>query len=396
MRACAALLFALLVPLPAFAGPLSRSCLVGDRPAASLLFPYFEVDLAATDGATTLISISNPTAEPILAHVVLWTDWGLPTTAFDLALGADQVQSLNLRAVLAGELPATGADFGGQLDAPSCTFPIPPPPIDVGELQARHTGQPSPFSGLCYGSGRLGPTVATGYLTVDVVRDCSSGAIPDDAGYFDDGEGLATNDNVLFGDFYLMDPAEDFAQGIAAVPLVADADLFEPSAGDPVGVPDTFYGPWVGHDDSDDRAPLSSRHRARFLHGGDFGGTTDLLIWIAGIGAGAEPKTCGADPFDDAFDLPILGFDLRNEAGELLSQVGYVPPAVAFRVPVGGAELPVPPGSFGTVEVEATLVGCRILIPCPSPMQSWVAPLVGALGRFSVGLEATRLDDPCL
>ncbi len=394
MRTCAALLIAVLVPLPALAGPLSRSCLVGDRPAASLLFPYFEVDLAAAGGATTLISINkinDPTPEPTLAHVVLWTDWGLPSLAFDVPLEAGTVQTFDLRHVLNGEIPPTGG-----LDTPNCFPPVPPIPIDTAELQARHTGQPSPSSGLCYGSGRLGPTVATGYVTVDVARDCSPNAVPGLTGYFDNGEGLATNDNVLFGDFYLMDPGEDFAQGIAAVPLVADGDLFEPSAGDPSGVPDTFYGPWVSHDNSDDRAPLSSRHRARFLHGGDFGGTTDLLIWIAGIGASAEPKTCGTEPFDERYEIPVLSFNLRDEGGQLLHHEGFVPPAVTFRVPVGGDELPVPPGSFGTVEVEATLVGCRILIPCPTPMQSWVAPLVGALGRFSVGLEATRLDDPCL
>ncbi len=393
MRACAALLAAVLTPLPALAGPLSESCLVGDRPGASLLFPYFEVDLAAGDGATTLISINKigeETPEPTQVHVVLWTDWGLPSISFDLTLETGTVKTFNLRSVLDGEIPPAGG-----LDTPACMLPLPPPPVDALELQARHTGREGPTSGLCWGSGRLGPEVATGYVTVDVVRDCRRNAVPGDDGYFDDGAGLATNDNVLFGELYLMDPGEDFAQGISAVPLVADADLFEPEDF-PSHVPETFYDPWTSQTDSDDRTPLSSRHRARFLYGGDFDGTTDLLIWTAGFGAVAAAQTCGTTPFDDAFVLPVLAFDIRNESGEQLYQRSfYVPDAVTFRMPVGGDELPVDPGSFGTVEVDASLAGCLILLPCIGPMQSWVAPLIGARGRFSVGLEATRLNDPC-
>ncbi len=279
----AAFLAAAIGTLSALGGPLDRSCLTGSRTGASLLFPYFEVDLVAGDGTTTLVSIGNAGEAPTLAHVVVWTDWGLPTTAFDLALDADQVQSLNLRALLGGQIPVTGAGLEGRLDAPSCTFPITPPTVDVAELQARHSGRPSPFSGLCYGSGRRG-----------------------------------------------------------------------------------------------------------------FGGTTDLLVWNAGIGAGAEPKTCGGRPFDDASDLPHLRFTPQNEAGAMLASVGFMPPALAFRVAIGGQEIPLDPGQFGTVEVDATVFDCPISAPCiAGPLQSWVASLIRASGRYSVGVEATRLVDPC-
>lgn len=378
------LIAAALGAFPVLAGPLEHSCLAGDRPAASLLFPYFEVDLAAADGTTTLISIGNAGAQPTVAHVVMWTDWGLPTVAFDIGLDADQVRTFNLRALLAGEIPLSAVIDG----FPSCALPVPPIPIDVEELRARHTGRPA-SSGLCYGSGRLGPTVAIGYLTVDTLRDCGHDAIPGDLGYFDDGAGLATNDNVLFGEFFLLEPGENFAQGIDAAPLVADGELFA------AGAFDTFYRP-RGVGDADDRAPLSSQHRARFLDGGGFGGTTDLLVWHAGIGADAEPKTCGGGPFDDNLNLPYLSFTLQNEAGETLDDVGFTPPALAFRVPIGGPEIPLAPDQFGTVEVDATAFACPLLIPCVAePLQSWVASLIRADGRYSVGVEATRLDDPC-
>ena len=72
-----------------------------------------------------------------------------------------------------------------------------------------------------------------------------------------------------------------------------------------------------------------------------------------------------------------------------------MPPAVTLRIPVGGDEIPADPGLFGTVDVQASWLGCLVLLPCEGPLQSWVAPLIGARGRFSVGLEATRLDDLC-
>ena len=66
------------------AGVLSGNCRIGNQPAATLLIPYFEVDLGKPGGATTLLSVNNASAKPAIARVVLWTDWGVPTLAFDV------------------------------------------------------------------------------------------------------------------------------------------------------------------------------------------------------------------------------------------------------------------------------------------------------------------------
>ena len=70
----------------------------------------------------------------------------------------------------------------------------------------------------------------TGYITVDVVRDCSGTELRtplDGSEYFrDGGAGLATNDNVLWGDWFLVDPSNDFAQGEKLVTLVAVSERF--------------------------------------------------------------------------------------------------------------------------------------------------------------------------
>ena len=46
---------------------------------ATLLLPYFEVDLSNPSGTTTLFSINNASASAAVAHVTLWTDESIPT-----------------------------------------------------------------------------------------------------------------------------------------------------------------------------------------------------------------------------------------------------------------------------------------------------------------------------
>ena len=80
-------------------------------PAATLLLPYFEVDLDNADGITTLFSVNNASAAPALAHVTIWTDLSVPILDFDVYLTGYDVQSFNLRDILVdGTLPVTGPD----------------------------------------------------------------------------------------------------------------------------------------------------------------------------------------------------------------------------------------------------------------------------------------------
>src|ERR1044071_8165429 len=56
---------------------------IDDVPAATLLLPYFEVDIANPNGVTTLFSINNASATAVLAHVTVWTDQSVPALDFD-------------------------------------------------------------------------------------------------------------------------------------------------------------------------------------------------------------------------------------------------------------------------------------------------------------------------
>src|SRR4051794_34211349 len=76
---CCTFLTSGLTSSTATAGALSGNCRVSDQPAATLLIPYFEVDLAHPGGATTLMSVNNASSKPAIARVVMWTDWGVPT-----------------------------------------------------------------------------------------------------------------------------------------------------------------------------------------------------------------------------------------------------------------------------------------------------------------------------
>src|SRR3954462_6397294 len=135
-------------------------CDMGVQPAATLLLPYFEVDLGPSAGQTTLFSINNASATAALAHVVVWTDLSVPVLDFNVYLTGYDVQTINLRDVIVnGMLPRTasaGQDptaplspkgtFSQDINFASCQGLLPPPPLPadfVAHLQASLTGHPS-------------------------------------------------------------------------------------------------------------------------------------------------------------------------------------------------------------------------------------------------------------
>src|SRR5689334_9397719 len=130
---CLALVGLLLGALPSAA----VICTIDDVPAATLLLPYFEVDLASTTGVNTLFSINNASATAAVAHVTLWTDQSIPTLDFDVYLTGYDVQTISVRDLFNGNLPRT-ADRGA--DGSDANSPSPPP----GATQAANT---NPFTG---------------------------------------------------------------------------------------------------------------------------------------------------------------------------------------------------------------------------------------------------------
>jgi hypothetical protein len=384
----------------------ARTCSLDVVPAATLLLPYFEVDLQDASGRTTLISVANASDKAALAHVVLWTDLGVPTLAFDVYLTGYDVQTLNLRDVFAGQPPRTASaaqDPSDQISPqgplsqdvtfPGCDGVLPLPDLPnafVDHLRRLHQGLASILlDGLCAAQS-FGDGIARGYATVDAVRRCST-LTPADAGYFGP-DGVAANDNVLWGDFFLVDPAGDLAEGENLVRIESDPARF---AGRP-----TFYGRYVGSSGADGREPLPTVWATRFINGGAFSGGTDLLYW-RDSGVAGQPFPCGQPPAWYPIrleDARLFVFD-EQESVELLGPPQSDPPppappspfpAASGRVAVGSAGLPVPWG-FGWWYLDLKTLGG----PGPALTQSWVGTLHQAQGLFSVGLEAEPFDSGC-
>jgi hypothetical protein len=398
-------------------GPTSAQatlCAVDDVPAATLLLPYFEVDLNPEQlgGETTLFSVVNTSPEPTLVKAVLWTDMGLPTLDFEIYLTGFDVFTSNLRDLFVlGRVPVTGPTDSPQgFDAlPNTPFPdcgatsfggsLAPGLLD--SLVKAHTGQPSNlFGGLC---GAVPPSrlpakadKARGFLTLDVVRRCSV-LDPTQAGYFGP-QGVAGYDNRLIGDFFFVDQANDFAQGEQLVRLEASTTDFE--AGDR-----TFYAPFVGGDGSDGREPLPTVWASRYLQGGGFDGGTQILVW-RGLSKPGQPFAC-----DTVDRLPpmteIYAFDEEENGYVVFPITGPLPPLpsesqnpLPFAAVRGSSDFLF--GLFpdfgwmtfdmGTSEVPVPHSEIEDVDPFS---QAWIGSTFDASGRYSVGMGGSPLSSPC-
>ncbi|HXU45913.1 MAG TPA: hypothetical protein VN783_10325, partial [Thermoanaerobaculia bacterium] len=248
----------ILVSAALFAAPPLRPaiCFVDDVPAATLLLPYFEVDVDDPNGINTLMSINNASADGVLAQVALWTDLGVATFNFSVYLTGYDVQVISLRDIFRGAAPRTasaGQDpsdtispkgaFSLDVDFPSCAGQLPPPPIPgsfVTHLRAAHSGQFSSILNGCTGRN-LGDGIFRGYVTVDVMNRCSL-MFPGDPGYFAaGGTGDASNRNVLWGDYYYIDSNLGISQGDTLVHI--EASFKNPETSSPGQ--QTFYGRFV-------------------------------------------------------------------------------------------------------------------------------------------------------
>jgi hypothetical protein len=409
---------------------------IDDVPAATLLLPYFEVDLDNVNGVQTLFSINNASDEAILAHVVVWSDLSVPVLDFNIYLTGYDVVTINLRDILVnGTLPRT-ADlardpgdtisnqglFSADVTFPSCAGFLPPPtlPADFTQhLQNSLTGQASNILLVggnpgCAGQ-RLNDRIARGYITVDAVNACNLD-FPFTPGYFvNGGLGTAINENVLWGDYFYVNSGQNFAQGETLVHIEA-----APGTGvnavwgnypitAEVGTPGqyTFYGRYVAWSAADNREPLSTNFAVRFINGGIFSGGTSILSWRdskVNQGAFTCPATAGVRPaWYPLGQEQIVIFD-EEENPETPSTLPVSPPrpgtslipfpAEANRTRVDGPSLPVTP-SFGWLYLnlnQSNAVAGANPPEDPLAAQAWVTAVMDAEGRFSVGFDAIQLD----
>jgi hypothetical protein len=284
------------------------SCDISTAPAATLLLPYFEVDIASnqTTAQTTLFTITNVTQIPQIAHVTVWTDLSYPVLDFNIFLTGYDVQGINLYDVIARGFVAS--TVGTSIDdaispigarsldndanpnflasvASDCS--ILPGPIPANILADVRSGLTTGRISAC-GSSQVGLVHANaiGYVTVDVAATCSV-ALPIEPTYY---SGEILFDNVLIGDYQQINPnpaTGNYAGGnpmvhIRAVPEGGPAGA--PAV--PTNLPYTFYDRYtLGNTvrTIDRRQPLPSAFAARFIQGGTGAFNTNFKIWREGV-----------------------------------------------------------------------------------------------------------------
>jgi len=321
----------------AAAGPTTTNnddtCDIAVEPAATLLLPYFEVETAsrATD---TFFTIINTSAYPQIAHVVVWTDWSYPVLDFNVFLTGYDVQPLSMYDIIVNGIiaPNPGSTTAGGTSSNSTPGSISNlnnsnPNFSTGAVAgcANLPGvipgtiltnlQNALIRGTYSGcSGSVGSaasthtttTTAVGYVTVDVVSNCSPN-MPDTAVYY---QSDLLYDNVLTGDYEILNKAtgSNYAGGnplvhIRAVPEGGPAGAVFPVGTNATNLPYTFYSRYINgvtfngvtytgaNLNYDRRQPLPATFAARYIQGGATSFNTSYRIWregrtVSGTGCG--------------------------------------------------------------------------------------------------------------
>ncbi len=419
-------------------------------PAATLLLPYFEVDLDAGpgEGVSTLFTIHNALPSPTIAHLSFWTDWSQPVVDFDIFLTGYDVQTVDLYdALVNGNLSVTADEQSDLATSPwaaqraadptsscdgtddSCSphghpswdrtfdgsgvpvtgaadcidiFPYFVNPLLFGsrltDIQAKLTGQP--IDGSCFGASH-GDNVARGYVTIDNASSCSL-IFPSDPGYFSDGvtPGVANNVNQLWGDWSFVDPRNQLTY--TADPLIhIEADDAFDSSSTPTNY--TFYGRYTqGLGGIDNREPLASAWSINYFNTGpDL--VSDLIVWrdSTADNQGFGGFACGTGPDWQPLDqTQVMCFDQTENAHEICAESGCFP-LESQRLEFGAGDLTVPYAS-GWCYLNLNIPGDSVTgdvdfpaSPAGDIAQSWVGASARRGSVVSGGLSAALWTHAC-
>jgi hypothetical protein len=290
------------------------SCDIALQPAATLLLPYFEVDLKAP-ATTTLFTLQNVSPSPVIANVTLWTDWGYAALSFPVYLTGYDVQGINLFDVLGhGVLPPTDCRPGNIS------------PAILPDLQAVFT---------IGGTGACASTIgffhfrAIGYATIDVVSACTLKNVTSPIDYF----ATLLYDNVLTGDYQQLATVNDhpYAAGGPLVHIRAIPEGGTAGAVVATSLPYTFYDRFALSPlsrKSDRRQPLPALFAPRFIAGGPTAFNATLKIWREGITAGACSGPQAAVSNSNMRIADVVRFDEHENATIMppLAAISAAPP----------------------------------------------------------------------
>ena len=390
------------------------SCDISVAPAATLLLPYFEVDVANAAGETTLFTVTNVSQEPQIAHVTVWTDRSFPVLDFNIFLTGYDVQAINMYDIIVrGKIaePGTSSDTEEgrrSLDNDTGNHNIAFSTLNCDRLavnireplltdlrNALTTGRYG-STAACQAVGNV-HTNAIGYVTIDVAPNCNT-ALPVSAGYYINN---LLYDNVLIGDYQQVNSVNNFAQGNPMVHLRAIPEGGEPGPFT-TNFDRTFYSRYQGGGTADRRQPLPSTFAARWIEGGPSGFQTSFKIWREGLTVG--DTGCAVSPNAAIPITEIVRFD------EDENPTTFTPDEIISPVPPGGVSLPetsrtsvsnniFPPNEEGAVagwmylNLDSGDPGTNP--PVGTASQNWVIVSMRAQGRYSVDFDAAWLGNGC-
>jgi hypothetical protein len=416
------------------------SCDISNQPAATLLLPVFEVDIANTNRNTavdTLFTITNTSNIPQIAHITIWTDWSVPVLDFNVFLTGYDVQAISLYDVIArGVLPGGGSQVGvGSLSAANNANPNHAPgavaacdnlPTQIPQviLQDLRTSLTTGTVAACSAANRVGSNNhganAIGYVTIDVGNTCSQ-SLPTDPNYYTQ---EILFDNTLIGDYIRVNPTAttgNYAGGDILVPIRAIPE------GGPAGglggltatnLPYTFYDRYtpLANRRADRRQPLPSTFAARYISGGVFG--TRLAIWREGVTRGLPACGTNAAQNGSLGIAEVVRFDESENPtthSTLPVPISPVPPGVTLSTPeagfytvgatsgAGSNIFPAPSGSAdqgGWVYLNLNHTGVAGGLTAPGTQaaraaQNWVQVQMTAESRYGVDFAAAHLGNGC-
>jgi len=452
----------------------ANMCARDNVPGATILYPFVHYNYTDPN-VNTLFSVTNVSSEAVIVHFTLWTDYSAHVVDWNVVLSGYDVQTFSIRDILdtPGQLPSTGTQASDyeyanpdQIDGIGPVQDYLNASVDTSTLAFRcnptnHDSYPSfpPFpqnfkdlmQGLITASQTAsrwhidcnGNDTVYGdwfeardttdnswmYLTADVVWTCNR-MFPDAVlNYWVDGAALnasggqngaqAMYDNVLMGDIFYINDAQNFSEAIPAVSLEANRYFAFRTGTDQA--PITFYHQYVmgtgaGYSatSGDYREPLPTAWAFRYLNMGQAmstklrvfkratyvgSGNHDTLVWDnyndADVINQIPPTYIAADD-----TIPYTLF-IWNEDEDAMLITGVRPPWSPSPGSCRVNLLPLETQEVDISEFGVTFTsGWGLLVYPPSNnltgddwYQVYVSTQHAAAGRYSAALEGTVLGN---
>jgi len=395
----------------------AASCDIGTFAAATLLLPYFEVDVNApvTQAVNTIFSVVNTSSAPQIARVTIWTDLGFPGAYFNVFLTGYDVQTISMYEVMArGNFPYTTSIIPhGPTSASNTANAHFNSEIWCDRVGGSHSTEWLRYLQRIFTAGEretgcpvgLKHDHAIGYVTIDVVSSCSIDS-PLNETYWKE---MLLYDNVLTGEYERVNPnatTGNYAGGNPLVHIRAVPEGGASGANPGTPLPYTFYDRYTPRDARgiDRRQPLPSTFAARYIEGGPDSFKTNFVFWREGT-VGADPNECayGKNGSLRLFTPMIVRFDEHENAVVTTGcgEEGCAYPLTPATSSIASSSPLLPPrvskdvSGWIWIDLDNGIGAARGPYSTRRASQNWIVVQMYAEGRYAVDFDATAMANGC-